>query len=361
MTNRQRMAMALACRPGLDCLPVLPWGLDAMATPPDPSFAPLWRALLEKAVIKRRWTSWFDAFTPAPPVQVHTQPVRHSGSAWIEETALSGPGGELQQTVQGIPGTTASEKTSHFLKTEDDIRLYLSWPFAAARVDVAPYFELERSVGERGVVTYRLMDALGVAGGNLAAEFLALLSVDNEPLLMRLIETLAERIHRHVQALLEAGARPIFHVSGSEYATPPLLRPRQFDDYVMRFDQPLLALMHRYGCKVLVHCHGRANGVLERFIDMGVDGLHPLEAPPMGDITLAEAERRVGDKLCLVGNLQIGDMMRNEPSEIREQVLRIREDVPTGMILSTSATPYETVLSQRLLENYLVALDAAAE
>ena len=361
LSNRRRIEMALACRPGLDRLPVLPWGLDALAEPPHPSFAPLWQALRDKAVIKRRWTAWFDAFTPAPPVLCTSQPIRRDADARIEQTTLRGPGGELRQTVQSVPGTTASEKTEHLLKTEDDVRLYLSWPFEAQVHDVARFFELERSVGERGVVTYRLMDALGVAGGNLPAEFMALLSVDNEPLLLRLIETLAERIHTHVQTLLEAGARPIFHLSGSEYATPPLMRPKQFDDYGMRFDQPLLALMHGYGCKALVHCHGRVNAVLERFIEMGVDGLHPLEAPPMGDITLAEAKRRVGERLCLVGNLQIGDMMRAEPPEIRQQVLRIREAVPTGMILSTSATPYETVLSERLLENYLAALDAAAE
>ncbi len=81
----------------------------------------------------------------------------------------------------------------------------------------------------------------------------------------------------------------------------------------------------------------------------------------MGDITLAEAKRRVGDRLCFIGNLQIGDMMRAEPHEIRAQVRRIRQDVPTGMILSTSATPYETVLSERLLANYIAALEAAAE
>ena len=54
-------------------------------------------------------------------------------------------------------------------------------------------------------------------------------------------------------------------------------------------------------------------------------------------------------------------MMRAEPHEIRAQVRRIRQDVPTGMILSTSATPYETVLSERLLANYIAALEAAAE
>jgi Uroporphyrinogen decarboxylase (URO-D) len=359
LTNRRRIGIALACRPGLDCLPVLPWGLDALAEPLDPSFAPLWKVLLERAVIKRRWIGAPDFFAPAPPVEREdVTPAIEGGK--VQVSHLHGPGGRLSQEVKSIPGTSASETTSRYLKSPEDVELYLSWPYREAVGDVAPYFELERSVGEQGVVTYRMTDALGVAAQNFEPEPFALCSVEQEDVILRLLEVIAGRIYRYVQGVLEAGARPIFNIGGCEFATPPLLGKRFFDDYVVRFDQPLFALIHRYGCKVIVHCHGRVNGLLESFVDMGVDALHPLETPPMGDVTLAEAKRRVGNRLCFVGNIQIGDMMSATPEEIREQVRRIRRDAPTGMILSTSATPYETPMSVRLLENYIAAIEAAA-
>ena len=37
--------------------------------------------------------------------------------------------------------------------------------------------------------------------------------------------------------------------------------------------------------------------------DLGLDALDPLEAPPWGDVDLREAMRRVGDRICFVGNL----------------------------------------------------------
>ena len=188
-----------------------------------------------------------------------------------------------------------------------------------------------------------------------------MLSVEDRSLALRLIETIAERIFVHTRGLLEAGARPIFIIGGPEFATPPLLSPRHFDDFVVRFDRPLIDLIHDYGCPVIVHCHGRLDAVLERFVDMNVDGLHPLEGPPMGDVTLAQAKQRVGDHICFVGTLQIGDMMSAAPQEIRRQVLAIRREACPGMILTTSATPYESPMSQRLFENYDAAIAAASE
>jgi uroporphyrinogen-III decarboxylase len=202
---------------------------------------------------------------------------------------------------------------------------------------------------------------LGVIGENFEPEPFALCSIEQPQLIESLLNVFATRIYRTIEAMLEAGARPLFIIGGPEFATPPLLPPRCFDEYVVRIDRPLIDLIHRYGCKVVVHCHGRLNAVLDRFIDMGVDGLHPLEAPPMGDVTPADAKRRVGDRLCILGNLQIGDMMTRPPHEIKQQVRQLRQQIGNGLIVTTSATPYEVPMSQRLLENYQAALDALDE
>jgi len=81
----------------------------------------------------------------------------------------------------------------------------------------------------------------------------------------------------------------------------------------------------------------------------------------MGDVTPADAKRRVGDRLCILGNLQIGDMMTRPPHEIKQQVRQLRQQIGNGLIVTTSATPYEVPMSQRLLENYQAALDALDE
>jgi hypothetical protein len=358
--NRQRILMALSGQNAADDLPFLPWGLDALADPPDPSYAPLFDLLRRRAVIKRRWLSRPDLFTPAAPVACHTQSAILPDGTVEEIVHLCGASGELTCRRRSIPGTSAHEATSRFLKSPEDVELYLSWPFAGAMVDASPYFDLEDSVNRRGVVTLRVSTALGIVGESFEPEPFAICSVENYELVQALLRNIAGRVTDYVRQVLHAGARPIFILSGPEFATPPLLSPRHFDDFVRRYDQTLIDLIHGFGCRIIVHCHGRLNAVLERFVAMGVDGLHPLEGPPMGDVTLAQAKARVGDRLCILGTLQIGDMMAAEPDEIRRQVRAIRRDAPGGMILTTSATPYETLMTSRLMENYAAAIDAAS-
>ena len=76
---------------------------------------------------------------------------------------------------------------------------------------------------------------------------------------------------------------------------------------VVEVDKPTIAAIHDHGGLVWVHCHGGMNPVLELFMEMGVDCLNPIEPPPMGDILLSEAKERVKGRMCLEGNIEVGD------------------------------------------------------
>ena len=130
-----------------------------------------------------------------------------------------------------------------------------------------------------------------------------------------------------------------------------------------RYDTPLCERIRSAGCLVYVHCHGFLDAVLERFADMGVNVLHPIEAPPLGDIALAEAKRRIGDRVCLEGNIQIGDVMTLDRSQIVEQVRQAIADAGHGggLILSLTATPFERVLSARTRDNLMAMIDTSLE
>jgi uroporphyrinogen-III decarboxylase len=78
--------------------------------------------------------------------------------------------------------------------------------------------------------------------------------------------------------------------------------------------------VHEGGSHVWVHCHGRMGPVLERFADMGVDVLNPLEPPPMGDVTLRESFDRLDGRMGIEGNIETHDIMRMEPEKFRRLV-----------------------------------------
>jgi uroporphyrinogen-III decarboxylase len=104
--------------------------------------------------------------------------------------------------------------------------------------------------------------------------------------------------------------------------------------------------------------------VLEGFVRMGATALHPVEPPPMGDVTLADAKRRVGGQLCLVGNVQHHDLCRMPNDRFRKLVA---ETVRTGMeggryILSPTATPFGWPTMEPLEHaNWLALLEVGLE
>jgi hypothetical protein len=62
----------------------------------------------------------------------------------------------------------------------------------------------------------------------------------------------------------------------------------------------------------------------------------------------------VGDRMCLIGNVQIGDVISGERADVDSRVqAAIRDGAPGGgFILSITASPYEEELSAQALENY---------
>jgi uroporphyrinogen decarboxylase len=82
-----------------------------------------------------------------------------------------------------------------------------------------------------------------------------------------------------------------------------------------------------------------------------MDIIATLTPPPVGDVDLAEAKKRVGDKTCLKGNIDlIYVLLKGTPELVRKSV---REAIDAaadggGFILSTSdsireGTPVENV------------------
>jgi uroporphyrinogen-III decarboxylase len=118
-------------------------------------------------------------------------------------------------------------------------------------------------------------------------------------------------------------------------------------------------MIHRRGGLLHVHCHGPMQAIIEQLAELGSDCLHPVEAPPMGDLPLAEAKRRVGRDVCLEGNIQMDDLYRMETPELIAVVEQaMRDGMPGGgFMLAPTASPYAPVLSCRARDNYLAMIE----
>ncbi len=58
--------------------------------------------------------------------------------------------------------------------------------------------------------------------------------------------------------------------------------------------------------------------------ETGTDGIDTLDPPPLGDVHLADAKARVGDRLFLKGNLDpVGVVLLGTPETVRAEALAL--------------------------------------
>lgn len=145
---------------------------------------------------------------------------------------------------------------------------------------------------------------------------------------------------------------------GSEQCTPPMMAPEAFEKYVVPYDGQMVRFLKDRGAIVNTHCHGKVARALEGMIEMGVDSTDPVEPPPAGDVTFAEARHIAGDDLTLIGNLEWDELEFAEPEHIRQRVGEILSHGQRRLVLGASAGPISAV-SEKLVANYKAWIDEA--
>jgi uroporphyrinogen-III decarboxylase len=143
-------------------------------------------------------------------------------------------------------------------------------------------------------------------------------------------------------------------------ASPPLVSRATFQRWVVPFAQELIALIHSYGKRVIQHYHGQIREILPDFVTMGADGLHTIEAPPIGNCTLTEAYRLTDERITLIGNIQYDDFRALPPAGMQRLVRDVLSEVgDRRFILSPTAGPFDPDAPAEVIRNYLAFLDAA--
>jgi len=187
-------------------------------------------------------------------------------------------------------------------------------------------------------------------------ETYTLLAFAERALFHRLLEKLAPALHARTAQVARDFPGHLWRIFGPEYATPPYLPPALFEEYVVRYTGPMVAMIQRHGGFARIHCHGRIRDVLPHIVGMGASALDPIEPPPQGDVTLAEVRRQYGRELVLFGNLEIADIENLPPPAFETIVARaLREGTAgpgRGMVLMPSACPYGRTITPTTLANY---------
>ena len=361
MASRERLLAALRGETP-DRVPIWAWGVHPWLGPVHASVQPVVDAYLERGDTLHWWGADAGVFLTASDqvsVTVERRPYRRGYEEHVATYAT--PAGPLTEvttvSLEGKPGY----RRKYLLETEEDVERLLSVPYVPPRPDCSGFFEADRALGDRGLPMVSVpSDPMYFLNNLTGSETFAVWSIEKRGLVEELIGVFSRRILDWLEWVLSQGVGPLFGYVGPELCIPPLQSPRDFEEWVVGPDRELNERIHAAGGLALVHCHGRMAPVLEGFVRMKADALHPIEPPPMGNVTLAEAKRRVAGRLCIVGNIQEHDIWTMPTDRFRELVA---ETVKVGMaggrfILSPTATPFGwPTMADLARENWIAMLD----
>ena len=161
--------------------------------------------------------------------------------------------------------------------------------------------------------------------------------------------------------LARAGADAI--LVSSAFAGAGFISPAHYRRFVLPFEARAIRGFNEAfpGVPVYTHTCGAIGDRLELIAETGTRGIDTLDPPPLGNVELSDARRRLGSGIFIKGNVDpVNTLLRGTPEDVRGDArTRIAQAGPGSYILSTAcsvapATPPENIAQLR------VAADEAA-
>lgn len=137
-----------------------------------------------------------------------------------------------------------------------------------------------------------------------------------------------------------------------------LISPDAFDRFVLPGYKKIVDQVKSYNLKVVLHSCGAISKIIPKLIDVGIDGLHPLQAKAKG----MEAESLAKDfkgKLLFIGGVDTQELLPfGTPNQVKDDVKRLKDLFGERFIVSPS---HEALLPNVKIENVLAMRDSAIE
>ena len=120
------------------------------------------------------------------------------------------------------------------------------------------------------------------------------------------------------KAYHDCGAKIFLEGGDIAHSGGQFMSHKNFNEYLLPHYQEVAEQIHEWGGKYMLHTDGDVTNLLDFIIDSGFDGLQCLE-PPLVD--LYDVKKKVGDKLCLSGNIDTRHILvKSSKEEVIEAV-----------------------------------------
>jgi len=137
----------------------------------------------------------------------------------------------------------------------------------------------------------------------------------------------------------------------------PFLSPPMFREFVTPYLTRLVQGYRDLGAYVIKHTDGDIMPILEDLIEGEPHALHSID--PQAGVDIKEVKQRIGDHVCLIGNVNCGLMQTGTPEQVVQSAeYALEHGMPGGgYVFSTS----NCVFAGLPLERYLLILEVWKE
>jgi hypothetical protein len=175
---------------------------------------------------------------------------------------------------------------------------------------------------------------------------------DEPQLILDVHDAYADWTASVVPVLEEVGFDVIWAFDDVAFNSGPVFNPQFYREHILPKERRVVEGFTR---PLIAHSDGDMTPLLEDWLDLGQQAIHPLQ-PDVMDIE--DVKNTYGDRVALVGNIFMSDLVHKTPEEIDRQVRRRIEVVGAGggYILSSS----NSLTDDMKPENVLAMRDALA-
>lgn len=271
----------------------------------------------------------FDMLSVFPSPPLHFKPTIPKENVIVDEWGA---------TYQYVPETDQAFVIDYPLKVPEDLENFsLPDPNADGRTDIpkkavkmAEKEDIAVSCWLPGLVEFTLANLMGQRS-------FALFLYRNLNMLERILDSLTVFIEQLGKAIIDVGVEAIWFGNDTAYRNGPFLPPSLHKKIFVSRLKRIVDSFHKKGVKVIMHSCGKVDQLIEDWLSIGVDAIHPFE--PQAGMDIAQMKRSYGDRVCIMGNIDVShtlpfgseDDVRNEVKE------KIRTCAPNGGYVLTSS------------------------
>ena len=258
----------------------------------------------------------------------------------VEKTSNSTKYEHKILTPEGVLSykTESNEYTSLFaeytIKKPDDVNLIEKY-LPVARIDPCLVKQARDKVGNKGIIR-------GFVAGHQAGPWqdatcwvgtqeMIMHAMDSPDWVHKFLSILLEKKLQFIEETLKKCGYDLIELGGGA-GSSTVISPKMFKEFCLPYEKKIISALHNIGLRTVYHTCGGMMPLLEMIVETGTDAMETFSPPEIGgDVDLAEAKKRIGDKVCMLGGIDQLHVLRNgTPKSIRHFVKKAFKEAGHG-------------------------------